>query len=248
MELYWPQARAFPERVLLQNAGKQAGILSRIVRFQGFLTDPTAPFARGQSLVPPEYARLLRQVEWILVKMPLPKLQRVGREVVSFVYRIRWDDDVRLGEFNSDNFDNLIRFVGNAGDHLMRLAPLIRPLVQREWAALVARFNHLSEAELERFLFGAKREALAHLAAPLRELQGNGCFYCRTMIRDGAQVDHFIPWSRYPDDGLDNLVAAHPRCNGEKRDHLAAAEHVEEWTNRMRMCAAELEAIAAETR
>jgi hypothetical protein len=68
-------------------------------------------------------------VEWILVKMPLPKLQRIGREVVHFMYQIRWDDDVRRGEFNSDAFDNQVRFVGEAGDHLVRLAPLIRPLV-----------------------------------------------------------------------------------------------------------------------
>jgi hypothetical protein len=36
-------------------------------------------------------------------------------------------------------------------------------------------------------------------------------------------VDHFIPWSRHADDGLDNLVAADARCNGQKRDFLAAA-------------------------
>jgi hypothetical protein len=44
-----------------------------------------------------------------------------------------------------------------------------------------------------------------------------------------ADVDHFIPWTRYPDDGLDNLVVAHPRCNNSKRDFLAGAEHVERW-------------------
>src|SRR5213592_5079376 len=36
-------------------------------------------------------------------------------------------------------------------------------------------------------------------------------------------VDHFIPWSRYPDDGLENLVVAHARCNAQKSDFLAAA-------------------------
>jgi hypothetical protein len=246
--LYWRQARAFRERILLQNAGKQAGILSQIVRFQSSLADPTIPLARARNLAPQGYVRLLREVEWILVKMPLPKLQRVGREVVPFIYQIRWDDDVRRGELNSDDFDNQIRFIGEAGDHLVRLAPLIRPLVQREWTALVAQFNDFPEAELERFLFGAQREAIAHLAAPLRELQDNVCFYCGTRLNEGVQVDHFVPWSRHPDDGLDNLVASHSRCNARKSDHLAAAEHVEEWTRRMRNRAAELETIAAETR
>lgn len=246
--LYWPHARAFRERVLLQNAGKQAGILRRIVRFQDGVAEPSAPVARARSLAPAAYARLVRAVEWILVQMPLPKLQRVGREVVPFLYRIGWSDDVRRGEFGADDFDNVIRFVGDAGDHLVRLAPLIRPLVQREWAALVARFNALPEAELERFLFGAKREAIAHLAGPLGELQAGRCFYCGGRLRAAVAVDHFVPWSRHPDDGLDNLVAAHAPCNGEKRDHLAAAEHVERWRERMERQADDLGAIATSAR
>jgi len=246
--LYWPHARAFRERVLLQNSGRQAGILSQIVRFQDGLIEPSASRARAQSLGPAAYTRLMREVEWTLVEMPLPKLQRVGREVVPFLYRIGWSDDVRRGEFNSGDFDNVIRFVGDAGDHLVRLAPLIRPLVQREWAALVARFNQLPEAELERFLFGARREAIAHLAGPLGELQAGRCFYCAAKLSARAAVDHFVPWSRHPDDGLDNLVVAHAPCNGEKRDHLAAAEHVERWAERMQRQEGDLGTIAAVTR
>jgi hypothetical protein len=247
IELYWPQARTFRERILMQNAGQQAGILNSIVRFQQELSDPSVPVARARVQARAAYARLVRKVEWVLVEMPLPKLQRVGREVVPFIYRIGWSDDVRRGDFNTAHFDNLIRFVGDAGDHLVRLAPLIRPLVQREWAGLVAHFNQLPEAELERFLFGASREALAHLAAPLRELQGNACFYCRGRLERSVQVDHFIPWSRHPDDRLDNLVAAHSRCNSHKRDHLAAPEHVDEWIERLRTRGEDLQAIAAET-
>ena len=56
-----------------------------------------------------------------------------------------------------------------------------------------------------------------------------------------------MPWSRHPDDGLDNLVVAHAPCNGEKRDHLAAAEHVEHWTERMQRQANELGSVAAAT-
>jgi hypothetical protein len=46
-------------------------------------------------------------------------------------------------------------------------------------------------------------------------------------------VDHFIPWSRYRDDGLDNLVLADRGCNGAKRDFLASARHVKRWRERM---------------
>ena len=47
-------------------------------------------------------------------------------------------------------------------------------------------------------------------------------------------MDHFIPWSRYPDDGLENLVVAHARCNAQKSDFLAAAAHVDHWRARTR--------------
>jgi hypothetical protein len=51
-----------------------------------------------------------------------------------------------------------------------------------------------------------------------------------------------------PDQTLDNLVVAHGPCNREKRDHLAAAEQVERWAERMERQAAELGAVATATR
>jgi hypothetical protein len=42
-------------------------------------------------------------------------------------------------------------------------------------------------------------------------------------------VDHFIPWSRHPDNGLHN----HTDCNNAKRDSLAGTEHLARWLNRL---------------
>ena len=39
-------------------------------------------------------------------------------------------------------------------------------------------------------------------------LQGGRCFYCEDALRGPTDVDHFIPWARYPDNGLDNLEGA----------------------------------------
>ena len=244
LELYWPQVRTFDERTLRQNSGSQAAILSRILRFQNQVGAPGISVARARHLAPDEFVRLVRDVEWILVEMPLPKLQRVGSEQVHFLYRINWSDDIRRSTFMSRDFDNAIRFIGRAGEELVRLAPFVRPLVQREWSGLVARFNGLAEARLEQFLFGAPREAIAHLAEPLLQLQGGSCFYCGRRIRQQRQVDHFVPWSRHPDDGLDNLVVTDAVCNGAKRDHLAAAEHVERWAERNQQREVELAQIA----
>ena len=244
LELYWPQVRLFDERLLQQNSGNQAAILTRILRFQNEVGEPGISVARARHLAPDEFARLVRDIEWTLVEMPLPKLQRVGSEQVHFLYRINWSDDIRRSTFMSPDFDNAIRFIGNAGEDLVRLAPFVRPLVQREWSGLVARFNGLAEARLEQFLFGASREAIAHLAEPLLQLQDGSCFYCGRRVRQRREVDHFVPWSRHPDNGLDNLVVTDAACNNAKRDHLAAAEHVERWAERNRQREVELAQIA----
>ena len=45
-------------------------------------------------------------------------------------------------------------------------------------------------------------------------------------------MDHFVPWSRYPDDTLDNFVVADKTCNGFKSSSLAAEDHLTRWTRR----------------
>jgi hypothetical protein len=254
LELYWPHTVPFGDLskpVLRQNAGRQAGVLSEIDRFRSkHALDSSAALVKARSQSPEAYDRLIRAVEWKLVEMPLPRLQLIGKERDPFLYEIRWDEDIKRGEFNDPElFDNLIRFVGAAGDHLIRLSGLLRPLVQREWASFVSRLNprDVPELSLEQFLFGTDRVSTAALRDPLRELAGGHCFYCDERVRGNFEIDHFIPWSRYPDNGIDNLVVADRRCNGSKRDHLAAPDHVERWVERAVSAGSDLAAIAEDT-
>lgn len=236
IELYWPHSRPFRGGpVLRQNNRGQAEILTHITRFREKVGNAVgASLGRARQDSPKKWARLVRRVEWKLVEMPLPKLQRLGCDEVRFIYQITWSDDVQKREFNSPDFDNLIRFVAHSGDHLVRLTSLLRPLVCREWAALVAQMNDdvIEDPELDHFLFGVDRASLKPVRGPLRQLQDGRCFYCHDRLSGNSQVDHFVPWSRYPDNGLDNLVVAHARCNGAKRDHLAAVDHLESWVER----------------
>jgi hypothetical protein len=48
-------------------------------------------------------------------------------------------------------------------------------------------------------------------------------------MREGAEVDHFIPWSRCHSDLAHNFVLAHRGCNSAKSDHLAFEKHLESW-------------------
>ncbi len=125
----------------------------------------------------------------------------------------------------SGTFDNYIRLYPNVGDYLVMLNGLLRPLIHRGWSAVVARLNGLDESRLESFLFGMDRKQLAVVRPGLTELQGGRCFYCDAPLGRAAEVDHFIPWARYPDNGIDNLVVADIRCNGARgRDHWRPLE------------------------
>jgi 5-methylcytosine-specific restriction endonuclease McrA len=243
IELYWPQVRPYQKRVLQQNAGRQASIASLIENFHRAHPELTSVSKRN---IHPEYKKLLRDVEWVLVEYPLPRLQRVGGAEERFLYEINWDDSIKRSAFNSPQFDNRILFKPGAAESLLSLAPVLRPLLQQHWMAKIRQLNRLPESELESFLFGAERARLLPLQKPLKELQGGACFYCQEELDAKSQVDHFLPWSRYPDDGLDNLVLAHGSCNSSKSNLLAAPAFAERWEKRSRDDSALLDQIAGQ--
>ncbi len=71
-----------------------------------------------------------------------------------------------------------------------------------------------------------------------------GCASIAVGPLHAPQVDHFIPWARVPINAIENLVAADAACNHGKRDNLAAAEHVEAWSLRLRTRQGDLTQIA----
>lgn len=248
IELYWRQSSLFGGKtVLMQSTGRQAKILRLIVAFRNDLSSTNASAYSARQEDPTGFAQLSRDVEWTLVQMPLPRVQRVGEEPLEFIYAIHWTDDITRAEFRDTNqFQNTIHFQPGAAENLVRLGSILRPLIQRHWSDRVAAMNPalISSSGLDQFLFGATRQDLTPLASPLRDLQHGACFYCAQPLGHQAHVDHFIPWSRYSNDGLHNLVLAHPTCNTNKRAFLPATEHVESWAMRTTERQSELEEIS----
>jgi diadenosine tetraphosphate (Ap4A) HIT family hydrolase len=239
VELYWPQTAPYQgqagARVLAQNRGGQAEIVALIQRFREHCApDPSVPLSRARAAARPRYEQLVKAIEWKLIEMPLPRLQVIGDADSRFLYRIGWDASVKRHNLEHADFDNRIQLMDGVADSLIQLSGLLRPLIQRAWSGMVAGMNRdaTDEARLQEFLFGAQRISLDPVRHDLRELQNNRCFYCDGRIAGPADVDHFIPWARHPDNGIENLVIADPRCNGNKRDFLAAGEHVERWAQR----------------
>mgnify|MGYP006289261905 CR=1 FL=1 len=271
LEIYWPQSVPFhveqfaEPTVLTQNRGApdtQAAILREIIAFRRERApDPSAPLPRARKAAPEAFDDLVQSVEWKLIQMPLPRVQYFGQTHDEFLYSIDWNRDVRMGAVSAyqrgeeSPFDNRIHLQPNVGEQLVLLNGLLRPLIHRQWAAMVAQMNELEESRLEEFLFGARRIPLDPVRSGLRELQDDRCFYCEDRLGNSGgrrpEVDHFIPWSRYPNNAIENLVVAHERCNSRKRDFLAAPEHLGRWRSRFKdeePVAPELEQVADEAR
>ena len=258
IELYWPHCAPYEDtcELLRQNTGKegtQAEIIRHIDAFRkGTKVNHAAslPISRARSAAPDAYEKLVRLIEWKLVEMPLPRLQIIGGEEDRFLYEYGFTDKTTRREVDlyqkgkSHGFDNRLLFAPGVSAALIALNGVVRPLIYRNWADMVARVNLLDEPKLEKFLFGAERVALDSVRPRLRDLQDGRCFYCEKSLGAACHVDHFVPWARHADNSIDNLVAAHVGCNGQKSDYLAAAEHVVRWRERSARHAGDLVEIA----
>jgi hypothetical protein len=238
--LYWRQAAPFQaanaSTVLRQNSGKNAEIITKIAEAHGTL-DLSLSKARNQT----GWTQLLQDVKRIVVTMPLLKLQTIGRKGKStrtecFLYpnTVRGDEiELRQG----------VAFC------LRRFFPILQGMVRSKWLSWVQGQNNEilgSLQELESFMFGANRKDNRGIRETLFEIQGGRCFY-RPRVRlniETAQVDHFVPWAKYPCDAATNFVLASPKANSEKKDYLPAPEYLERWCNRNRMNDAQLDAVA----
>src|SRR6476659_2216960 len=106
----------------------------------------------------------------------------MGRSQRPFIYDIYWDQRIEQREVarylagEPSTFDNRVMLRPGVGEYLLQLSGLLRPLIQRRWAAMVAQLNRLEESQLEMFLFGADRVRTAKIRAGLWEIQGRRCF------------------------------------------------------------------------
>jgi 5-methylcytosine-specific restriction endonuclease McrA len=164
--------------------------------------------------------------------MPLWKLQTVGEERLDFLY---------------ENLDRGSRITLRPGVSycLRSFYQLLRDLIQGAWVRFVQKLNASrlgNITDLGTFLFGQERASLDTYRPILMEVQQGMCLYCQKKVSRQMQVDHFIPWSRFPVDLGHNFVLAHDQCNKAKSDYLAAEKHLAAWVERNRRHQEELQA------
>lgn len=225
VELYWRQSRPFQVAgqttnfILKYSSGKQAAIISEIIDSQ---QSHGGSLFRFRQLAPDSWSQLVVDVDQVVRKMPLWKLQTVGKERLDFLYT------------NADHGKSITLKPG-VMYCLRSFYSLLRDLIQGAWVRFVQKLNadKLGNiTDLATFLFGQERSNLDAYRPILMDVQQGNCLYCGKELPKQSQVDHFIPWSRYPVDLGENYVLAHVKCNSAKSDYVAAERHLHKWSER----------------
>lgn len=223
---YWRQAVQYfpqigqPGVILQQNTDRQAAIVAAIAEVRNKY-GTIVNLQRNQE----DWNRLVKRVAGYFWQQPLWRLQRIGDHVLDFLYENR-----PIGARVSD-----IELRPGVAFCLRRFHPLLTQMVRNDWLTYIRKVNSRelgAASDLGEFLFGSARADLSEIRPTLIRLQGGRCFYCRQDLVGAGDVDHFIPWSRYPVDLGHNFVVAHSSCNLAKGSMLAAEEHLDRWTQR----------------
>ena len=235
LALYWPQAKPYLHlgAQLSQNNNKlkPATILTLLRREVAVGKSDYARLRRNTG----EPDRLVTAARELIVRMPLPRLQHIealksnSSSADQFLYKCPESaDEVRTLR--------TITLLPGVGACLRALRGVIIALVQARWAQWVRENNPAlgRDRNLEAFMFGQDRVALAQLAPKLYELQDGRCFYTQKRLDSikAAEVDHFIAWARYPSNDPLNLVLASRAANNDKRDHIPSTRHLSVWLAR----------------
>lgn len=223
IELYWQQSAPYSSgrpgtstSILFQNTGNQAAVITAIHAFRQKHGGVTLGSARAL----PAFLSLVTRVARTVADQPIRYLQNFAGKTDAFLYERRRE---------------AVCLLPNVPFCLRRFQPLVTQLARTHWVQHVKRNRQnvpvLGDADdLEEFLFETPRLTLSTIAASLREIANNRCFYCGDKVYQ-VEVDHFIPFSLYPRDLMHNFVLAHPTCNRSKSDTLAAKVHLDHWVD-----------------
>jgi 5-methylcytosine-specific restriction endonuclease McrA len=222
VELYWGHSLPYSAtdleaELLRQSTGKQAKLLTEL---SGFRDQQVRSFSRVKQSA--DWGKLLSSAKRTLQEGPLWRLQILQRQPVCVLYQHTQSRSVI--ELNPGIVYCFQRFYD-----------LVTSLAKNHWLQKIrgiAANQQLigGKGDLDEFLFGSARVSLAKAQPVLLEIQKGCCFYCQRPLLSGkGEVDHFIPWARYPSDLGHNFVLAHSVCNNNKSAHLACQSHADRW-------------------
>jgi hypothetical protein len=229
MYLYWRQTIPFSAQdqhtILKQgiNSGKDA-VIQQILKLQ--------QLTKTKSL---NGARTSEPKTW---KSTLSKLARIVKDKPARHLQSAENNNNREFMYFYDDKSNELVLKPGVAYCLSRFSKIINKLCQQYWSDFVRKNSHnqgyfSDDIDLKQFLFQQPRLYLGKLQDVLIDAQHGQCFYCHKPLKEDAknrtEVDHFIPWSKYPIDTVHNFVLADHSCNNKKRDYLAEEKFYEQW-------------------
>jgi len=248
LALYWKQVLPYhPPKgrsALVLKQGVKPLILAKVAEFHN-LAGNTSKLTQAEKRFPDEYQRTVDAVERVLADQPIPRLQMVNRQKIPFLYHVKWEP--KKGAAVVAKGDAHIDLLPGVLEGLAALGSLLRPIIEQLWVSDLVKRNKLDSEEslVHQHLFGSERRAFPLVARKeLSCLQGGTCFYCKTRLTNKTHIDHFIPWSKYPNDAIENLVLACEPCNGSKTDHLTTPDLLRRWLSHLTANALTLSLIA----
>jgi 5-methylcytosine-specific restriction endonuclease McrA len=220
-EIYWPQIKEFStgvrgtsSGVLSQNNGGQAEIITTL---QGI----------AEKLSVDDFSKVIGHKIW---QQKLGKITRTIWE--NPVFYLQDDSNQFIYKYSSDRTS--LTLTSDAGFCLRKFSEYIIQYAKQGWIEHI-KSNKRNQPiigpkdDLESFLFGNARDSLNTIRPLLLDCQSGKCFYCNKSVIKASDVDHFIPWKKYPRNIAQNLVLSCPSCNRSKSDMLAAKNHLEKW-------------------
>lgn len=227
---YWRQSSPYPayegeQDIIFQNKGAQADIINTLLSVQA-----SAHTRLSQAL---HNEKLVQKVSKGVTKMPLWRLQNFSHGLDEFLY-----------PHDEDKKDIVLR--EGVAYCLRVFHGQIQNMVKGAWVQWVSQLKRNQSVlgqhiELSDFMFGTSRADLSVYKPILKDIQANTCFFCgKALQSNSVEVDHYIPWSRYPVDLGHNFVLSHASCNNDKRDMLASIKHLDHWLNRNEQYASQL--------
>jgi len=233
LALYWNMARPYPRVNAILKQNREASKPSKMITLLKDEARHSQSSYQRLRVYRASRDGLVNETRRTLAKDVLYRLQTVGKTAESEKDRFLYDHPPTAAECAKRVHITLKPGVAAC---LRRLRGVIIAMVQARWALWVRENNEKlsSDLELESFLFGASRSAVSVYAERFYDLQDKRCFYSGKKL-DGpksGEVDHFIPWARYPFDSPFNLVLASRAENNKKSDQLASPEARARWLAR----------------
>ncbi|PKH58029.1 endonuclease [Shewanella sp. Choline-02u-19] len=228
IDLYWQHSLPYSGKnnnqfILLQNAGLQSALINSLADFRNRGVTSLAELKKHE-----DWCKLMSKTRRTFKDGPLWRLQLLAGKEVCFYYPHQKSIDY-------------IELNPGVAFCFRRFYDLVISLSRTHWTQKVSNFPTNiqlfgGQSDVSNFLFGKERNALIKVRPVLHQIQQGNCFYCKKPLKEAGEVDHFIPWARYPNDLGHNFVLAHRVCNNAKRDHLAAQQHKDRWFEQNIIC------------